>query len=112
MGAEVQARQLQGSPHLPDLLRQADENAEAARVYVAGAGKVDQELAATAAVRVPINEASAKIRTGPAIDDDSDLDSDVWAGVIPLETMVGEPVPNPDLKSGVDVPDYIKRYGR
>lgn len=71
-----------------------------------------QELAATAAVRVPINEASAKIRTGPAIDDDSDLDSDVWAGVIPLEMMVGEPVPNPDLKSGVDVPDYIKRYGR
>jgi nitroimidazol reductase NimA-like FMN-containing flavoprotein (pyridoxamine 5'-phosphate oxidase superfamily) len=71
-----------------------------------------QELAATAAVRVPITEASAKIRTGPALDDDSDLDSDVWAGVIPLEMMVGEPVPNPDLKSGVDVPDYIKRYGR
>lgn len=71
-----------------------------------------QELAATAAVRVPINEASAKIRTGPAIDDDSDLDSDVWAGVIPVESVVGEPLPNPDLKSGVEVPAYIKRYGR
>lgn len=71
-----------------------------------------QELAATAAVRIPINEASAKIRTGPAIDDDADLDADVWAGVIPFETVVGEPIPNPDLKSGVELPDYLKRYGR
>jgi nitroimidazol reductase NimA-like FMN-containing flavoprotein (pyridoxamine 5'-phosphate oxidase superfamily) len=71
-----------------------------------------QELAATSAVRVPINEASAKIRTGPAIDDESDLDADVWAGVIPLATAVGEPQSNPDLKPGVKVPGYVKRFGR
>jgi nitroimidazol reductase NimA-like FMN-containing flavoprotein (pyridoxamine 5'-phosphate oxidase superfamily) len=71
-----------------------------------------QELAATAAVRIPIREASAKIRTGPAIDDDADLDADVWAGVIPLSLTPGEPEPNPDLKAGVPMPDYVRNYGR
>ena len=71
-----------------------------------------QELAATLAVRIPIREASAKIRTGPAIDDESDLDSDVWAGVIPLSRTVGTPEPNPDLKSGIEVPEYIRQYGQ
>ena len=69
-----------------------------------------QELAATAAVRVPINEGSTKIRTGPAIDAESDLDADAWAGVIPLYTAVGEIVPNPDLKPGVATPAYIEDY--
>lgn len=69
-----------------------------------------QELAATAVVRLPIDEASAKIRQGPAIDDEADLDSDTWAGVIPLTTVAGEPVSNPDLKAGVPVPDYISGY--
>lgn len=69
-----------------------------------------QELAATSAVRIPIDEASAKIRTGPAIDDDGDLDADVWAGVIPLHTAVGALVPNPDMKPGVAVPAYIEDY--
>lgn len=69
-----------------------------------------QELAATAAVRIPIDEGSAKIRTGPAIDDDADLDAAVWAGVIPLFQTVGTPVPNPDLKPGIPVPDYVEDY--
>jgi nitroimidazol reductase NimA-like FMN-containing flavoprotein (pyridoxamine 5'-phosphate oxidase superfamily) len=69
-----------------------------------------QELAATTAVRFPINEASAKIRTGPAIDDEKDLESDVWAGVIPIHPGVSAPVPNPDLKPGIEAPDYILRY--
>lgn len=69
-----------------------------------------QELAATAAVRIPINEASTKIRTGPAIDAEGDLDADVWAGVIPLYTSVGAPQPNPDLKPGIATPAYIEDY--
>ncbi len=69
-----------------------------------------QELAATAAVRLPITEASAKIRTGDAIDDPGDLDADVWAGVIPLVTTVGEPTPNNDLKVGVALPGYVAGY--
>ncbi len=69
-----------------------------------------QELAATAAVRVPIDEASTKIRNGPAIDAEEDLDADVWAGVIPLHTAVGELMPNPDLKPGIEIPAYIEDY--
>lgn len=69
-----------------------------------------QELAATAAVRLPITEASAKIRTGDAIDDPGDLDADVWAGVIPLYTAVGSPIPNQDLKAGVAPPEYVAGY--
>ena len=70
----------------------------------------EQELAATSAVRVRISEAAAKIRTGPALDDRGDLDADVWAGVIPLKTVAGDPRPNPDLKQGLEVPDYIRSY--
>lgn len=69
-----------------------------------------QELAATATVRIPINEASTKIRTGPASDAEGDLDADVWAGVISLHTAVGELLPNPDLSPGIETPAYIEDY--
>lgn len=69
-----------------------------------------QELTATVVVRIAIDEAAAKIRTGPAIDDDGDLQADVWAGVIPLHTTVGPPLPNPDLQPGVRLPEYIENY--
>jgi nitroimidazol reductase NimA-like FMN-containing flavoprotein (pyridoxamine 5'-phosphate oxidase superfamily) len=69
-----------------------------------------QELAATAAVRMPIDEASAKVRTGDPIDDAGDMDADVWAGIIPLRTVVGEPVSSTDLKPGIEVPDYVRDY--
>lgn len=69
-----------------------------------------QELAATLVVRVPLHEASAKIRTGDPIDDPEDLQADVWAGVIPLLAAAGSPVPSGDLKSGVEVPDYVRGY--
>ena len=68
-----------------------------------------QELAATTVVRVPIEEAVAKIRTGPPVDDEADLQSDVWAGVLPQTVVMQAPVPAPDLKPGVEVPDYISR---
>jgi nitroimidazol reductase NimA-like FMN-containing flavoprotein (pyridoxamine 5'-phosphate oxidase superfamily) len=52
------------------------------------------ELAATLVVAVPLDEASAKVRTGPPADTEADLALDVWAGVIPIETVKGEPVPD------------------
>ncbi len=70
-----------------------------------------QELAATTAVRVKIDEAVAKIRTGPPIDDDEDLAADVWAGEIPVSQQVLAAIPAPDLKSGLEVPDYVRRFG-
>jgi len=69
-----------------------------------------QELAATTAVRVPLREGSAKIRMGDPIDDPADLQADVWAGVIPLSTQVGAPLPSADLKPGLGVPDYVSGY--
>lgn len=51
-----------------------------------------EELRATRVVRIPLAEASAKIRTGPPVDDPDDMGLDVWAGVIPLSLEAGEPV--------------------
>jgi nitroimidazol reductase NimA-like FMN-containing flavoprotein (pyridoxamine 5'-phosphate oxidase superfamily) len=65
------------------------------------------ELRATLVVRLPIDEGSAKIRTGPPIDDDEDLDLDVWAGVIPLQIVAGAPVPDRTRAPGVTRPDYV-----
>ena len=52
------------------------------------------ELAATLVLALPLAEASAKVRTGPPHDDEADLALDVWAGVIPLAVVAGEPVPD------------------
>jgi nitroimidazol reductase NimA-like FMN-containing flavoprotein (pyridoxamine 5'-phosphate oxidase superfamily) len=69
-----------------------------------------QELNATGVVRLPLTETSTKIRTGPPVDAPGDLSAEVWAGVIPLETVAGEPEPSPDLDTSVEMPDYIRDY--
>jgi len=66
----------------------------------------------TLILAMPIEEASAKIRTGPPSDDEADLGLDVWAGTLPLHTVVGEPTPAPDLHPGIAAPDYLKGYRR
>lgn len=55
-------------------------------------GPSPQELAATLVLAVPLDEASAKVRTGPPADEEADLALDVWAGVIPISVVRGEPV--------------------
>src|SRR5437660_6359107 len=57
----------------------------------------EQELKATSVLRVPIEEFSAKIRTGPPIDDAEDMTFPTWAGVVPLEIKAGKPISDPDL---------------
>jgi uncharacterized protein len=70
-----------------------------------------QELKATAVAWLPLDEASAKIRTGGADDGDTpDGELDVWAGVVPLDVVARAPVPEPDLRPGIPVPDYLHRY--
>jgi nitroimidazol reductase NimA-like FMN-containing flavoprotein (pyridoxamine 5'-phosphate oxidase superfamily) len=53
-----------------------------------------KELKATTVLKLPIEEGSAKVRTGPPIDDEPDYELDVWAGVVPLTLVRGEPVPD------------------
>ena len=72
----------------------------------------DRELRATSVLRVPIEEFSAKIRTGPPIDDQEDYSLPVWAGVLPLEVKPGEPVRDPRSCSDQQVPKYIASYCR
>ncbi|MBI5879936.1 MAG: pyridoxamine 5'-phosphate oxidase family protein [Chloroflexi bacterium] len=69
-----------------------------------------QELKATSVVRVPIDLASAKMRSGPPGDDEEDLELPHWAGVIPVRTVYAEPVDAPNLKSGTSVPDYLRAF--
>ncbi|HEV3294979.1 MAG TPA: pyridoxamine 5'-phosphate oxidase family protein [Streptosporangiaceae bacterium] len=66
-----------------------------------------KELAATAALAIPLAEASVKIRTGPPADEEADLDADVWAGVVPVTVTFGEPEPDPALRPGTLVPGHI-----
>jgi nitroimidazol reductase NimA-like FMN-containing flavoprotein (pyridoxamine 5'-phosphate oxidase superfamily) len=70
------------------------------------------ELRATSVVRLPISEASAKIRTGPPVDDAEDLSLDVWAGVLPLRTATGDPQPAPDLVGEPPVSAAVLGYRR
>jgi len=71
-----------------------------------------QELKATSVLRLPIEEFSAKVRTGPPIDDEEDLSFPTWAGLIPLQTTAGAPIDDPALKPGTAVPEYVRRYSR
>ncbi|MFD5624491.1 pyridoxamine 5'-phosphate oxidase family protein [Streptomyces yangpuensis] len=66
-----------------------------------------KELAATAVIRVDLDEVSAKLRTGGVNDDTEDLGLPHWAGVVPVGTTYGMPVPAADLAPGIAVPDYL-----
>jgi nitroimidazol reductase NimA-like FMN-containing flavoprotein (pyridoxamine 5'-phosphate oxidase superfamily) len=72
----------------------------------------DRELKATSVLRLPIEEFSAKVRQGPAIDDEEDYSFPTWAGVVPIDTTVGEPIPDSRLVPPRDVPPYVKNYSR
>jgi uncharacterized protein len=70
------------------------------------------EYRQTLLLAVPIEEASAKVRTGPPKDDEDDIALPIWAGVVPLATNVGDPDPSPDLAPGIDVPPSVSGYHR
>lgn len=71
-----------------------------------------REAAATAIVAVELTEASVKLRTGPPVDDESDLDAGTWAGVLPVTTTVGAPRADDLTPAGVDAPAYAVDYRR
>jgi nitroimidazol reductase NimA-like FMN-containing flavoprotein (pyridoxamine 5'-phosphate oxidase superfamily) len=70
----------------------------------------EQELKATSILRLPLDEASAKLREGPPKDDEEDYELAVWAGVIPLALRAGEPQADPALRFELDPPDVPARY--
>ena len=70
----------------------------------------EKELKATSVLRVPIQEFSAKVRTGPPIDDEPDYAFPTWAGVIPLEMQSGTPIR--DQRCQRDLPEYLRNYKR
>ena len=72
----------------------------------------EKELRATTIIRVPIREFSAKVRQGPVIDDEEDYAFAVWAGVLPLNVVAGDPIRDPRLTEGIEVPGYLKSYSR
>jgi uncharacterized protein len=72
----------------------------------------ERELKATFALRVPITEFSAKVRQGPAIDDEEDYDFETWAGVIPLETVARSPIADKRCNPAIPVPAYVSSYSR
>ena len=72
----------------------------------------EQELRATTVLSLPLVEVSAKVRTGPPIDDDEDYTLNVWAGVLPLKLAAGEPVSDPRLREGIEPPVYTLKYTR
>lgn len=66
------------------------------------------EWKATMLLSFKIEEASAKVRTGPPKDDDEDYGLDIWAGVVPLKLERKQPLPDEALKPGIPLPEYLK----
>jgi hypothetical protein len=67
-----------------------------------------KELDATTVIAISLEEASAKIRTGPPSDDEDDYKLSVWAGVLPITLIKEELIPDPVLPDKIDIPNYLK----
>ncbi len=71
---------------------------------------VEKELKVTSVLKIPIEEFSAKVRVGPPLDDEADYSFPTWAGVLPMETKTGAPIP--DERCQREFPEYLKNYSR
>ena len=72
----------------------------------------EEEMIQTTVLCLPIEEASAKIRSGPPLDDEEDYALPIWAGIVPLKLVAGEPINDPRLPDGIDPPAYATNYKR
>lgn len=72
----------------------------------------EQEMKGTLVLSLPLEEASAKVRTGPPLDDEDDYALPVWAGVVPLHLAAAAPVSDPRLPSSIKPPPYAVEYRR
>ena len=69
----------------------------------------EKEMKATRVMKIPIEEASAKIRTGPPSDDKPDYELDIWAGVVPIQQVYGQPIVDELLKDGVPLAKSVEQ---
>ena len=72
----------------------------------------ENELRATLVLKLPLAEVSAKVRTGPPIDDDEDYDLPMWAGVVPLRLIADAPIIDDRVPAGTEAPQYVREYSR
>jgi nitroimidazol reductase NimA-like FMN-containing flavoprotein (pyridoxamine 5'-phosphate oxidase superfamily) len=70
----------------------------------------EKELAATSVLSIPIVEASAKLRSGDAIDDEADYALPIWAGQIPIATSAIAPIPDARLDASIAIPAHVTDY--
>jgi hypothetical protein len=72
----------------------------------------EQELKGTLVLALPLVEVSAKVRSGPPLDDEEDYQLPVWAGVLPLRLTTAAPIADPRLLPGLELPSYVQDYSR
>jgi uncharacterized protein len=103
------ARKIEDAARKTHALRVISENVIAGR-WRDVRGPTENELKATTVLEFSIEDASAKVRTGPPLDDEEDYALAVWAGVLPLKLEARTLEPDPRLHDGTVVPDYVSRY--
>lgn len=69
-----------------------------------------QEMKATTVLAFDLDEVSAKVRDGGVVDEPEDMDDPVWAGIVPVRPVYGEPEPDPQLARDIALPGYLKGY--
>ena len=107
-----------GSPRIVDDADEKRDALEAITNHIVPGRRGDsrpmtgKEMKGTLVVALPLDEASAKTRSGGPGDEDEDYDLPIWAGVIPLAVTPGEPVDDPLARTDVPVPPYVSDYER
>jgi len=100
------ARKIEGSAEKTRALRMIAEHLMPGR-WDDVRGPNEKELRATAVLEFTIEEASAKIRQGPPVDDEEDYSLPVWAGILPLQLEAKAPIRDSRLAEGVELPQYV-----
>ena len=72
----------------------------------------ERELQLTTVLSLPLKEASAKVRTGPPLDEEEDYEMEIWAGVVPLRLIAEAPLDDPRLAAEIAAPGYARQYDR
>jgi uncharacterized protein len=72
----------------------------------------EKEVAGTLVLALSLSDASAKIRTGPPVDDQEDYALPIWAGELPLRVVADAPIDDPKLSAGIPCPDSVQHYDR